>query len=46
MEYFYSHFKDSYRKYGPAIPIALIYKRPKSVRITIERKHGLVKEIQ
>jgi len=41
---FYTHFKDSYRKYGPAIPTTLIYKRLKPVRTAIEREYGLVKE--
>jgi len=40
----YTHFKDSYRKYGPAIPSTNIYKRLKPLRTAIEREYGLVKE--
>lgn len=40
----YTHFKDSYRKYGPAIPSTIIYKNLKPLRTTIERNYGLVKE--
>ena len=39
----YTHFKDSYRKYGPAIPTTIIYKRLKPLRTAIEREYGLVK---
>lgn len=41
---FYTHFKDSYRKFGPATSDTLIYKRLKSFRTTIERGFGLIKE--
>ena len=41
---FYTHFKDSYRKYGPATPDTIIYKRLKPFRTAIERGYGLVKE--
>jgi hypothetical protein len=41
---FYTHFKKSYRKYGPAAPATIIYKRLKSFRTSIERGYGLVKE--
>jgi hypothetical protein len=40
----YTHFKDSYRKYGPAIPSTIIYKRLKPLRTAIEREYGLIKE--
>lgn len=41
---FYTHFKNSYRKYGPAIPNSVIYKKLKPFRTAIERGFGLVKE--
>ncbi len=41
---FYTHFKKSYRKYGPATPATIIYKRLKPFRTSIERGYGLVKE--
>jgi hypothetical protein len=41
---FYTHFKDSYRKYGPTIPSTIIYKRLKPLRTAIEREYGLIKE--
>ena len=41
---FYTHFKNSYRKYGPAIPDSVIYKKLKPFRTAIERGFGLVKE--
>lgn len=41
---FYTHFKKSYRKYGPATPATIIYKKLKSFRTSIERGYGLVKE--
>jgi len=41
---FYTHFKKSYRKYGPATPVTIIYKRLKPFRTSIERGYGLVKE--
>jgi hypothetical protein len=40
----YTKFKDSYRKYGPAIPGSTIYKKLKPMRTAIERNYGLVKE--
>jgi hypothetical protein len=40
----YTRFKDSYRKYGPAIPGSIIYKKLKPMRTAIERNYGLVKE--
>jgi hypothetical protein len=40
----YTHFKDSYRKFGPALPTSVIYKHLKSYRTAIEREYGLVKE--
>jgi hypothetical protein len=39
----YTHFKDSYRKYGPALPNSVIYKHLKPYRTAIEREYGLVK---
>jgi len=41
---FYTHFKNSYRKYGPATPDTIIYKKLKPFRTSIERGFGLVKE--
>ncbi|MFV1976326.1 MAG: hypothetical protein ACC651_11310, partial [Candidatus Scalindua sp.] len=40
----YTKFKDSYRKFGPATPNSIIYKRLKPLRTAIERNYGLVKE--
>jgi len=40
----YTYFEDGYRKYGPALPHSLIYKRLKPLRTGIERTFGLVKE--
>lgn len=40
----YTYFKDSYRKFGPALPASIIYKRLKAYRTAIEREYGLVKE--
>lgn len=40
----YTHFRDSYRKYGPATPDTIIYKKLKPFRTAIERGFGLVKE--
>ena len=40
----YTYFKDGYRKYGPAVPHSLIYKKLKPFRTGIERTFGLVKE--
>lgn len=40
----YTYFKDSYRKFGPALPTSVIYKHLKSYRTAIEREYGLVKE--
>jgi len=39
-----TYFKDGYRKYGPAVPHSLIYKKLKPFRTGIERTFGLVKE--
>ena len=40
----YTYFKDSYRKFGPALPNSNIYKKLKPYRTGIERTFGLVKE--
>ena len=40
----YIYFKDGYRKFGPAVPHSLIYKKLKPFRTGIERTFGLVKE--
>ncbi|MFH1241574.1 MAG: transposase [Pseudomonadota bacterium] len=40
----YTYFEDGYRKYGPALPHSLIYKKMKPLRTGIERTFGLVKE--
>ncbi|ODS32738.1 MAG: hypothetical protein SCARUB_02121 [Candidatus Scalindua rubra] len=40
----YTRFKDSYRKYGPATPDTIVYKKLKPFRTAIERGFGLVKE--
>ena len=40
----YTYFKSGYRKYGPALPHSLIYKKLKPFRTGIERTFGLVKE--
>lgn len=40
----YTRFKDGYRKFGPATPNSIIYKRLKPLRTAIERNYGLVKE--
>lgn len=40
----YTYFNDSYRKYGPALPNSVIYKRLKSYRTAIEREYGLIKD--
>jgi hypothetical protein len=40
----YTYFKDSYRKYGPAVSHSLIYKKLKPYRTGIERTFALVKE--
>jgi hypothetical protein len=39
-----TYFIDGYRKYGPALPHSLIYKKLKPLRTGIERTFGLVKE--
>jgi REP element-mobilizing transposase RayT len=39
-----TYFDDGYRKYGPAVPHSLIYKKLKPFRTGIERTFGLVKE--
>ena len=41
---YYTYFNDGYRKYGPAVPHSLIYKKLKPFRTGIERTFGLVKE--
>lgn len=40
----YTYFANGYRKYGPAVPHSLIYKKLKPFRTGIERTYGLVKE--
>ena len=40
----YTKFEDDYRKYRPAIPGSMIYKKLKPMRTAIERSYGLVKE--
>jgi hypothetical protein len=40
----YTYFNNSYRKFGPATPISVIYKKLKPFRTGIERTYGLVKE--
>lgn len=40
----YTYFKNSYRKFGPALPNRNIYKKLKPYRTGIERTFGLVKE--
>ena len=40
----YTYFKQSYRKYGPALPNSIIYKWLKSYRTAIEREYGLIKD--
>jgi hypothetical protein len=40
----YTYFSNGYRKYGPALPRNLIYKKLKPFRTGIERTFGLVKE--
>ena len=40
----YIYFENGYRKFGPAIPHSLIYKKLKPFRTGIERTFGLVKE--
>ena len=40
----YTHFRDNYRKFGPATPQTTIYKKLKPFRTAIEREYGLVKE--
>ncbi|MEA1970806.1 MAG: transposase [Thermodesulfobacteriota bacterium] len=40
----YVYFSDGYRKYGPAVPHSMIYKKLKPFRTGIERTFGLVKE--
>lgn len=39
-----TYFADGYRKYGPAVPHSLIYRKLKPFRTGIERTFGLVKE--
>lgn len=39
-----TYFTDGYRKYGPAVPHSLIYRKLKPFRTGIERTFGLVKE--
>lgn len=40
----HTYFADGYRKYGPALPHSMIYKKLKPLRTGIERSFGLVKE--
>ena len=40
----YTYFKNGYRKYGPAVPHSMIYKKLKPYRTGIERTFALVKE--
>lgn len=40
----HTYFTDGYRKYGPALPNSLIYRKLKPLRTGIERTFGLVKE--
>ena len=40
----YTNFKDSYRKFGPAMPTSRVYKKLKPLRTGIERYYGLAKE--
>jgi hypothetical protein len=40
----HTYFNDGYRKYGPALPRSVIYKKLKPFRTGIERTFGLVKE--
>jgi hypothetical protein len=40
----YTYFKDGYRKYGPAVPHSMIYKKLAPYRTAIERTFALVKE--
>lgn len=40
----YTHFRDSYRKYGPGTPDTIIYQKLKPFRTAIERGFGLLKE--
>ena len=39
-----TYFKNGYRKFGPAVPHSLIYKKLKPLRTGIERTFALVKE--
>jgi hypothetical protein len=39
-----TYFTDGYRKYGPAVPHSLIYRKLKPFRTGVERTFGLVKE--
>ncbi len=41
----YTHFKDSYRRQGPATPGSRVYERLKPLRTVIERYYGLAKKI-
>lgn len=40
----HTHFKDSYRKFGPAVPTSRVYRKLKPLRTGIERYYGLAKE--
>ena len=40
----YTYFRNSYRKFGPAVSGTTIYKQLKPMRTSIEREYGLVKE--
>ena len=39
-----TYFTDGYRKYGPALPYSLIYKKLKPLRTGIERSFAIIKE--
>jgi hypothetical protein len=40
----YTYFEQSYRKFGPALPNTIVYKKLKPFRTGIERTYALVKE--
>jgi len=40
----HTYFEDGYRKYGPALPYSVIYKKLKPFRTGIERAFAIVKE--
>ena len=39
-----TYFTDGYRKYGPALPYSMIYKKLKPLRTGIERSFAIIKE--